>query len=409
MLRAGHGLMLCAIALLVFGVVMVNSAGLAVRTDEPVTFATLLVSRTTALAGLAILAMLIGSVVPVRRLFLARGLASPIPWLIVLTIGLLLAVYVPGVGREVNGARRWITMAGINFQPSELAKWTLIVILAWHATRRAGSVGDLIHGFTPAMILVGVICALIVTEDLGTAALIAAVSVALLIAAGSRIWHAALLMPVGAVGFLAALLASPYRVDRIKAFVNPFDDPQGIGYHVIQSMSAVHSGGLAGRGLGNAVHKFGYLPEDTTDFIFAIICEELGLAGAIGVITIYVIVLLCGLAVWRKVAHPFERLVCLGVMLMIGMQAVINIAVVTGAAPTKGIALPLLSAGGSGWVLTSFCIGLLVSIDRKASVGCRVDRALLGNHNRRSNTRSTFRFALARSRVQSEPGGPPPG
>jgi cell division protein FtsW len=187
----------------------------------------------------------------------------------------------------------------------------------------------------------------------------------MLIAAGSKWWHAALLMPLGLLGFIGAVLSSPYRMNRVKAYLEPYEYPQTIGYHILQSMGAISGGGLAGRGLGNSIQKFGYLPEDTTDFIFAIICEEMGVVGAAVVISLYASLLLCGLSIIRRVEHPFQRLLGSGILLAVGLQALINIAVVTGSAPTKGIALPLLSSGGTGWVLTAFCIGLLVSMDRE--------------------------------------------
>jgi cell division protein FtsW len=179
------------------------------------------------------------------------------------------------------------------------------------------------------------------------------------------------------------VIQSPYRLQRLMAYLDPYQDPQGIGYHIIQSMSAVAGGGIAGRGLGNGVRKFGYLPEDTTDFIFAIICEELGVFGAAFVLFLYAALLLSAFLVVRRMAHPFLRLLGTGVMLTIGLQAAINIAVVSGVAPTKGIALPLLSHGGTGWVLTAFSIGLLVSMDRAQNRGdaaapaCRHDEIRL--------------------------------
>jgi cell division protein FtsW len=365
MLRAGHGLILIVITLLAFGVVMVTSAGLTVDADRAVDLQDVLLGKTTMLAGLAVLFMLIGSFVPVDRLFGAKGLRSPVPWIILATLALLVIVHIPGIGREVNGARRWIQFGSIGFQPSEIAKWGMVIVLAWYGTWNASRIGNLFTGFLPPMVLVLVVCALIASEDLGTAVLIGAVSVGMLIAAGSRLWHAALLMPIGALGFVAAIIVSPYRMDRIRAFLDPYADPQGIGYHILQSMGAIHGGGLAGRGLGNSIQKFGYLPEDTTDFIFAIVCEELGVMGAAVVIALYAFLLLCGLSIVRRTTNAAQQLLGVGVLLAVGLQAFINIAVVTGSAPTKGIALPLLSSGGTGWVLTAFCIGLLVSMDRK--------------------------------------------
>lgn len=364
MLRAGHGLLLIAIALLMIGVIMVSSAGLRVNPEHSLTLSDILLGRPIMLAAVAVVAMLVGMFVPLNQVYRTKGLTSPIPWIVLAAVMLLLLVHVPGIGREVNGAKRWISLGPIGFQPSEIAKWGLLFVLAWHAARRSGGMGRLLTGFVPPMILVLIICALVGSEDLGTAVLIGLVSVCVLIAGGAKVLHAALLVPIGLVLAAGAIITSPYRINRLLAYADPYSDPQGIGYHVLQSMAAVAEGGLAGRGLGNSIQKFGYLPEATTDFIFAIICEELGVVGAAVVICLYALLLLCGLSIILRRTHPFERLLGLGVLLTIGFQALINLAVVTGTAPTKGIALPLLSAGGTGWVLTAFCIGLLVAMDR---------------------------------------------
>ena len=366
-MRAGHGLIVVVVSLLSLGVVMVTSAGLGVGAPAPLSLAVILGGRTAAVAALAVGLMLLASRFPVGAMFERRGLASPVPWIVAGSIALLLAVHVPGIGHEVNGARRWIRVGPLGFQPSELAKWGILVVLAWHAVRRAGSMHRLGAGFAAPMLLVGAVCALIATEDLGTAVLIGVVAVAVLIAGGARLAHAGLLLPAGLAALALAVVTSPYRVDRLRAFLDPYQDPQGIGYHVIQSMAAVAGGGLAGRGLGNGVQKFGYLPEDTTDFIFAIVAEELGVAGPALVVCLFGALLLCGLTIVGRAAHPFSRLLGLGILLTVGVQALINLLVVTGLAPTKGIALPLVSSGGTGWCLTAFCLGLLVSIDRTAA------------------------------------------
>jgi len=367
MLRAAQGLILLAISLLLIGVVMVTSAGLAVGEESAagITLRDVLLGRPAMFAALAVVLMLVAWRLPVSWLYTAKGAASPVPWIVLGSILLLVLVHVPPFGVEINGARRWVRFGPLGFQPSELAKWGLLIVIAWHATRRAGSMGRLGSGFLAPMALVALICALIATEDLGTAVLIAMVGVLMVLAAGAKLRHVTLLIPFGAAGFAAAVLTSPYRIDRLRAFLDPYQDPQGIGYHVLQSMAAVSGGGLAGRGLGNGLQKFGYLPEDTTDFIFAIISEELGLVGAAVVICLYATLLLCGFSIVRRAEHPFQRLLGLGILLTIGLQALINLAVVTGLAPTKGIALPLVSAGGTGWCLTAFCLGLLASIDRE--------------------------------------------
>ena len=366
MMRAGHGLIVVVVTLLTIGVVMVTSAGLRVGTEKAVLLEDVLLGRTTLLALVAMVCLFIGSYVPVNRTFFdPRGRHSPIPWIMLITVLLLIAVHAPGIGHEVNGARRWIHFGVFGFQPSEVAKWGMVITVAWYATRRAKVMGDFVSGFALPIACVLVICALIASEDLGTAVLIGAVSVCMLVAGGSKWWHAAMWAPVGAVGIAGAILTSEYRLNRVKAFLDPYQDPQGIGYHILQSMGAISGGGIAGRGLGNSIQKFGYLPEDTTDFIFAIICEEMGVVGAAMVIILYAAMLIFGFSIVRRAQQPFQRLIGLGVMLTVGLQALMNIAVVTGSVPTKGIALPLLSSGGTGWVLTAFCIGLLVSMDRE--------------------------------------------
>ena len=361
MLRAGHGLMLLTAGLLSIGVIMVNSAGLTVGAAEPVSLTGILLGRTALLAAGAMAMMLIASRLPVDRLYRTALSAGLVPWIVIGVVLLLLAVHLPGVGREVNGARRWLWPG---FQPSEVAKWSMVVVLALYAARHVAVMSQLNRGLIRPIVLVALVCGLIATEDLGTAVLIGAVSVCVLVAAGARVAYVALLAGPSMAGLVAAVLMSPYRIDRVRAFLDPWQDPQGIGYHVIQSMVTVAGGGVAGRGLGNSIQKFGYLPEDTTDFIFAIISEELGLIGVTVVVCLYGAMLLCGLSVITRVRHPFGKLLGLGILLTVGFQALINMLVVTGLAPTKGIALPLISAGGTGWILTAFCVGLLVAMDR---------------------------------------------
>jgi cell division protein FtsW len=376
MLRAGHGVVLIVCALLAIGVVMVTSAGLTIDADRSVSLPQIVLGRPALLAALAIGALLVGTRVPVQRLGRLQVPAlrlgrmqtprSPIPWLAAGMVLLLLAVHLPVIGREVNGARRWINLGIASFQPSEVAKWGILYVLALYAAGRAAFMGRFVPGLLVPMALVSLVCGLIVTEDLGTAVLIGMVSATVLLAGGARLRHAALMVVPAGLGLAAAVLSSPYRLDRLRAWLDPYQDPQGIGYHVIQSMTTVAGGGLAGRGLGNGVQKFGYLPEDTTDFIFAVICEETGLAGATVVVSLYGGLLVCGWAIVRRCDDAFRRLLGLGILLTLGLQALINMAVVTGIAPTKGIALPLVSAGGTGWVLTAFSLGLLVSMGREA-------------------------------------------
>ena len=397
MIRAGQGLILLTLTLLIFGVIMVTSAGQTVGSETASTIGQLITGRPVMYALVALFALLLGACLPVQKLARWEGIfgfLSPIRLMVIAMIVLLLLVHVPGLSREMNGSSRWLNLGGLSVQPSELAKWGMILVLAWHCARQKSAMQTFTHGFLPAIWIVGIICALIAIEDLGTAVLIGMVSMAVLISGGARIWHVATMIPVGILGFIAAVWQNPYRADRLLAYLDPYQDPQGIGYHVVQSMAAVSGGGIAGHGLGNGVRKFGYVPEDTTDFIFAIICEELGIFGAAFVIFLYAAILLCGLLIIRKTTSTFGRLVVTGVVFTIGLQAAINMAVVTGVAPTKGIALPLLSHGGTGWALTAFSIGMLVSIDRTAA-------AEDATHHIAVNDSSTMTKRLKTPRVQS--------
>lgn len=403
MIRAGDAVFLCALALLMLGVVMVSSAGMAI-TPEPVveeidgalvtapveamasagegapqgvTLESILTGRPAVYMGVAVVVMLIASCLPVGRVadvvqssIVARRPRAVLAVFTVGMLGLLALVYVPGLERVVNGSHRWITLPvpGLeSVQPSELAKWSLPVMLAVYAVAVGEGMRKFFTGVLPALACLGLVAGMIVVEDLGTGALLAAVGTVVLIAAGARLWQLLLLAPPAIAGLLAAIVTSPYRVERVMSFLNPYADPQGSGYHMIQSMSTVAGGGVFGRGLGHGLQKFGYLPEDTTDFLFAVICEELGLAGAGLVVFLYVVLVLALLAVLRQAGRPLLQLVTLGVLATIAGQALINLLVVTGLGPTKGIALPLLSSGGTGWIVTCACLGVVIAIGRSAS------------------------------------------
>lgn len=387
MLRPGQVVALCVIALLTVGVVMVNSAGMTVLA-EGVSPKALLLSRATIYMALAVAAMFAASRLPVRRLAgyfgepdhaLARPgvpLFSGLSFLIspaVLFVVLLALVYAPVIGKEVNGANRWIRLPvpglgdALSVQPSEIVKWGMIGAIAWYCCRRAPVLPQFWRGLFPALVFTGAMAVFIVVEDLGTGVLVVAGSCVILLAAGARFWHFMMFVPLGLAGLGLAIFKSPYRVQRVLAFLDPYADPEKSGYHMIQSMSAVAGGEVFGRGLGHGQQKFGYLPEDETDFLFAIVCEELGVAGAAAVIGVLLLLIWTGLGIVKRERDSFLRLMGLGIIATVGIQAIINLAVVTGMAPTKGIALPLVSRGGSGWILTAFSLGLLWAIDRTQS------------------------------------------
>ena len=370
-MRAGQGVVILSVMLLMLGVVMVNSAGLSVSSEAPLRLQDMVSSRPAILAMLAIGAMWLGSRFPLRLLEVKVGGLPLVFWTVPLALLLLLAVYAPGIGRRVNAANRWLDIGGFAFQPSEIAKWSMVAAIAWWGTRCSKKITSFKSGFLPAILIVGFICGVIAVEDLGTAVLIFGTACILLFAAGCKTLHFVSLIPFGVAALVGAITTSQYRMNRLRAFIDPYDDPEDVGFHILQSLTAISSGGLAGLGLGHGVQKFGYLPEDTTDFIFAIICEELGAVGAGAVLCLYAGILVLSFTIIRRCKDSFLRLLVLGIATTIGLQATINILVVTSLVPTKGIALPLLSNGGTGWLLTAFCIGLIDAVDR---VSCSTNR-----------------------------------
>lgn len=293
-------------------------------------------------------------------------LFQPATLLLGLSILFLIAALTPGIGIERHGAKRWLQFGpaqyGIGFQPSELAKITVIIFLAvWLDSRRA-LMRRFSRGILLPSILVGALASLIVIEDLGTAALIVLVGGMLILAAGARWWHAILLSIPFFAAFVGMILIKPYRVERIMSYRDIWADRLGSGYHAIQSLVAIVSGGWMGRGLGAGTQKYGYLPEAKTDFIFAIICEEMGLIGGLGIIALFVCLAILGWRIMVQAPNGFGKLLALGITLMITLQAAMNIAVVTVSVPTKGISLPLISAGGSGVIFYALALGLLASV-----------------------------------------------
>lgn len=405
-LTAGQGIALCVLGLLTIGVVMVNSAGMSVDASRAVTAESLLLSKSTIYMGLAMLGLTVSALLPIRRIAerLCREPSDRTtgrtgqsePWLrdctrhwlslwplwafVAAMIGVLCLVYMPVIGKEVNSSHRWINLhvRGLDsVQPSEIAKWALIVAMAWFCCRNVRHMSGFWKGLLPGLAAAGAVSAVIVLEDLGTGALLGMVACIVLIAGGARLRHLIALAPLPLAAMTVAVITSPYRTHRILAFLNPYEDPQGIGYHMIQSMVAVANGQFFGTGLGHGIQKFGYLPEDTTDFVFAIVCEELGVFGGALVIFLYAAMLWCILGIIRREPSRFLRLVALGVMATVGMQAVINLAVVTGLGPTKGIALPLLSSGGTGWILTAASLGLIIAMDRTRGDAPAIARAAI--------------------------------
>jgi len=286
------------------------------------------------------------------------------PFLLV-SMALLVLVLIPGIGNVTGSARRWINIWFINFQPSEVAKLALIFYAADILSRKQSDIKNFVYGFLPLIMALGACLLLILLEpDLGTAVAIAVLILAMAFIAGAELKHlGAITLP--AIPLLVLLIAiKPYRLKRIFAFLNPWADPKGVGYQIIQSFIALGSGGIFGVGLGHSQQKLFYLPEAHTDFIFSIIGEELGFIGAVGIIFLFIIFIYLGTHIAFKARDLYGQLLAFGLVAMIALQAIVNIAAVIGAIPTKGLPLPFISYGGSSLVYSMLSVALLLNIAR---------------------------------------------
>ncbi|MED6327119.1 MAG: putative peptidoglycan glycosyltransferase FtsW, partial [Verrucomicrobiota bacterium] len=274
-------------------------------------------------------------------------------------------VLIPGVGVEVNGARRWVQLPGTRFQPSEFAKIALIIALAHYCERKGRKMDTFKYGMLVPGLGMGLFLGLIFLEpDWGSTALLAVVCGLMLFLAGTKIRY----MAVPVIGLMAAggylLSQNTVRLNRIMSWLDPEGTKQGVGYQAWQSLIALGSGGPTGLGLGNGRQKLGFVPEHQTDFIFSVIGEELGLIATMGVVGAFVLFVICGAFIALRSSDFFGFILASGLTLLIGLQAFINIGVVTSTLPNKGLPLPFISRGGTNLVVMLFCVGVLLSIAR---------------------------------------------
>lgn len=283
------------------------------------------------------------------------------------SIVLLVLVFVPGIGSRVYGASRWIQLGPFSFQPSEMAKLSIILYLAaWLESRGAHRIKDFYEGMVPFLGIMGLVGFLIMKQpDTGTLGVIVLTSIAIFFIAGARVQH---LLSLGGIGFCALWLLvklEPYRFDRILAFQDPTSDPQGIGYQIMQALIAVGSGGIFGVGLGNSRQKFNYLPEPVGDSIFAIIGEELGLIGSAIVVVLFLVLAFRGLKIAKNAPDSFGKLVAVGITVWIVFQAFINISANVALIPLTGIPLPFISYGGTSMIFIMSAVGILLNISKQ--------------------------------------------
>lgn len=353
----------------------------------------LLIVTTAALAGLGLLMVYSASITPqpswshqkflLRQLsFLAagavlammasqfsadfwRGAARPLFWV---SLGLLAIVLVPGIGYRINGAQRWFRIGPISIQASELAKLAIVLYLARALERKGQDVRKFWRGWLPLLIPTAVTVGLVLFEpDFGAAMFLMLMTLLLIFLAGAPSWQLAALGAAAVPVVGALVLTQPYRMKRVLQFADAWSDPASASYHIQQSLLAMGSGGLWGVGLGRGWQKLGFLPEANTDFLFAVLGEELGLVGTLAVLLLWATLLVCGIRLAYGVAHePFRFLVSFGLVVQLALQAAINIGVVTASLPAKGMCLPFLSYGGSNLVVSLASIGVVLGLTREA-------------------------------------------
>ncbi len=288
--------------------------------------------------------------------------------LLAVTVLAVIVVLFPHVGRVAGGARRWLPLGGFfNFQPAELAKLGLILYLSNFLANRGARVREFGPGLVPPLIVLLILAAAILRQpDLGSVLILAMITGVMLFVGGARLPH---LLAIGGAAVpvvIAVVLRESYRSSRLLAFLDPWKDPRGTGFHIIQSLLALGSGGLSGLGLGHSTQKFFYLPERHTDFIFAIIGEELGLVGAIAVIILFVLLAVWGFRISSRLPDRYGILLTTGLTTMLVGQAALNIGVVSGAVPITGVPLPFISFGGSSLVFSYLAIGMLLNLSQYA-------------------------------------------
>ena len=352
-----------ALLLMGLGLVMVYSASIAIAEGSRATGyqPTYYLLRHGVFLTAAVVAAAIAFQVPMRAWQQAA------PYLFLLGAGALVLVLVPGVGREVNGSQRWISLHFVTLQPSEFMKLFAVLYAADYTVRKAAHVDSFRRGFLPMFVVMMIVGWLLLREpDFGAFVVITMIAMGILFLGGMNWKMFAGLLTLLLVGFVALILASPYRLQRVVGFMDPWADPYGKGYQLSHALIAFGRGEWLGVGLGASVEKLFYLPEAHTDFLFAVIAEELGFAGVAAIILAFTWIVARAFMIGRRAAsleRYFPALVAQGIGLWIGAQAVINIGVNTGMLPTKGLTLPLVSFGGSALVATCCAVAVLLRVD----------------------------------------------
>lgn len=351
-------LIIITLSLLTIGLIMVYSAS-AIWADYKFDDSFFFAKRQMLFAGIGVIAMFF-----IMNIDYWTWRTSSKVLLIICFI-LLVFVLIPGVGMVRNGSRSWIGVGAFSIQPSEFMKLAMIAFLAKYLSENQKKITSFKQGLVPSLGLVFLAFGMIMLQpDLGTGTVMVGTCVVMIFVAGARVGHFVGLGVLGILGFIGLILSAPYRIKRITSFLNPWEDPLGSGFQIIQSLYAIGPGGLFGLGLGKSRQKFFYLPEPQTDFIFAILAEELGFIGGTLVILLFCLLLWRGIRIALGAPDLFGSFLGVGIIAMIAIQVIINIGVVTGLMPVTGITLPFLSYGGSSLTLMLMAVGVLLNISR---------------------------------------------
>jgi cell division protein FtsW len=362
-------LMLTTAGILLMGLVMVTSASISVadrQMHEPLYY----LGRQSIGLSLGLIAAVVMMFIPTH---VWERLAMP---LLLLAFLFLVLVLIPGIGHEVNGSRRWLRAGIMNFQASELARVLLLVYLASYVVRRQAELKADLRGFLkPLAILMAAAALLLLEPDFGAATVLMTTGLGVLFLAGVKLRHFLALVAIAAGGMALIAVTSAYRLRRLTTFLDPWADPFNSGFQLTQSLIAIGRGELFGVGLGSSVQKLFYLPEAHTDFVFAVMAEELGLAGVIAVLSLFVLLVWRAFHISRLAANaglPFQAYSAAAFGIWLGLQTFINVGVNMGILPTKGLTLPLMSYGSSSLLVTLGWIGMLMRINYEASVSGRL-------------------------------------
>ncbi len=349
-------LLAAVIALISFGLVMVYSAS-AIAAQEKLGDPFHFLKRQSIAAGIGLVALVTAMRLGYRK---TARLAYPI---LLGSVALLIAVLIPGIGTSVGGARRWIRFPGISIQPAEIAKLAWVIYLSYSLAKKREQVKRFSIGFLPHLGLAAVLVGLCMLEpDFGSSVGLIFILFVLLFAAGAKLSYLVGLVLLAIPFAYVAISSSPYRMKRITAFLDPWANRQGSGYQVAESLMSIGSGGWTGLGLGDGRQKLFFLPEAHTDFIFAIIGEELGLLGVALLVGLYAVLIWRGIRASLRASEPFGTSLGLGITSLIAFQAIVNMCVAMGVVPTKGLTLPFISYGGCSLIVLMAASGLLLSI-----------------------------------------------